>query len=94
MPRKPKVVVTTKHRGVFFGTLEERSGTDVVLSDARVCVYWSKETKGFVGLAAIGPLKGSRVSPAAPKMEIVDVTAILHCSAEAVNRWEGGVWSS
>lgn len=89
---KPKVVVTTQ-RGVFFGTLEERSGTDVILSDARVCVYWSKETKGFIGLAATGPRTGSRVSPAAPRMEIVGVTAIVHCSDEAAKQWESGTWS-
>jgi hypothetical protein len=93
MKTKPKVVVTTKHRGVFFGTLESREGTECVLSDARVCVYWSQKTRGFVGLAATGPLTGSRVSPAAPRMEIVDITAILHCSDEAVKQWEEGQWS-
>lgn len=90
---KPKVVVTTKHRGVFFGELESKEGTEVTLKDARVCVLWSRETKGFVGLAATGPLNGSRVSPAAPKMEIVDVTAVLHCSLEAVEKWESTPWS-
>jgi len=94
MDEKPKVVVTTKHRSVFFGTLECKDGTDVVLLDARVCVYWSRETRGFVGLAATGPLDGSRVSPAAPKLEIVDVTAVIHCSDEAVKQWEADKWSS
>jgi hypothetical protein len=90
---KPRVVVTTSHRGVFFGTLEKRSGTEVVLSDARVCVFWSKTTRGFVGLAATGPLSGSRISPAAPRMEIVDITSVVHCSDEAVKCWEAGPWS-
>lgn len=90
---KPKVVVTTKHRGVFFGALESKQGTEVTLRDARVCVYWSQATKGFVGLAATGPLAGSRISPAAPKMEIVDVTSVLYCSPEAVKQWESGIWS-
>lgn len=93
MAENPKVVVTTKHRGVFYGTLIEKNGTDCVLADARVCIYWSKETRGFVGLAATGPADGSRVSPSAPRMEIVDVTAILHCSADAIDKWEQGKWS-
>ncbi len=90
---KPKVVVTTKHRGVFFGTLESRENGEVVLSDGRVCVRWSKETKGFVGLAATGPMAGSKVSPAAPKMEIFDITSILHCSPEAIEQWESEPWT-
>ena len=89
---KPKVVVTTKHRGVFFGTLIERNGTEVTLEHARVCVHWSKETRGFIGLASTGPLKGSRVSPSAPRMEVVDVTSIVECTEEAANRWEEGLW--
>ena len=90
---KPKVVVTTKHRGVFFGTLEDRKETEVHLSDARNCLYWSSDTRGFVGLASTGPKDGSRVSPSAPKLELVDVTAVLHCSDEAVEAWESGKWS-
>ena len=88
-----KVVVTTKHRGVFFGSLVSRDGTDVVLENARVCVYWSKDTKGFVGLAGTGPGDGSRISPPAPKIELVDVTAVLECSPEAADKWEAGKWS-
>ncbi len=91
--QKPKVVVTTKYRGVFFGTLESKDGTEVCLTDARNCVHWSSKTKGFVGLAATGPLEGSRVGPAAPKIELVDVTAVLWCSDAAVKRWEEGPWS-
>lgn len=87
-----KVVVTTKHRGVFFGTLVSRDKTDVVLSDARLCVYWSSLTKGFVGLASTGPLKGSKVSPAAPKLELLDVTSVVECSDEAVEKWESEPW--
>ena len=90
---KPKVVVTTKHRGVFFGTLESRDETEVVLTDVRVCVYWSKGTKGFVGLAVTGPMQGSRVSLAAPRMDVLDVTAVLYCSEAAIAQWESVQWS-
>ena len=88
-----KVVVTTKHRGVFFGTMVERNGTNCVLGDARVVVYWSRETKGFIGLASAGPLGDSRVSGATPRLELFDVTAILDCTPEATERWEAGPWS-
>ena len=88
-----KVVVTTKHRGVFMGEIESRNGSEIVLKDARVCVYWSRDTKGFVGLAKTGPLSGSRVSPAAPKLELFDVTSVTHCTPEAVEKWEAEPWS-
>ena len=88
-----KVVVTTAHRGVFFGTLLERKDGEVSLADARVCVHWSAATRGFVGLAATGPLSGSRVSPACPKMTVTAVTCILECTPEAVKQWEEGKWS-
>jgi hypothetical protein len=91
--QKPKVVVTTKHRGVFFGTLESRDGREVVLSDARVCVHWSAKTRGVNGLAATGPLEGSRVSKAAPRQDVLDITSILYCSAEAIKQWESEPWS-
>lgn len=90
-----KVVVTTKHRGVFFGELksyEEDSGR-VELTKARNCVYWSKDTRGFFGLAATGPLPGSRVSPEIPSVKLVDVTSVLECSNDAIAAWESGIWS-
>ncbi len=40
-----KVLVTTKHRGVFHGTLAERDGSTVTLTDARNCVYWSQDVR-------------------------------------------------
>ena len=88
-----KVVVTTRHRGVFFGTLVKKVGDEVHLKDASVCVHWSSKTRGFVGLAATGPMEGSRVSVAAPMIELIDCTAVLHCSDEAIERWEKQPWS-
>lgn len=90
------VVVTTdlSRRGVFGGILESNKGGTAVLRDARICVYWSKETRGVVGLAAIGPQKGSRISPPAPRMELDGVTAIMDCTDEARKLWEAAPWQS
>lgn len=86
------VVVTTAHRGVFFGKLLERNDGEVTLTDARVCVYWSPATHGFVGLANKGPQAGSKISPGAPKMVLPNVTCILECTAEAIKQWEKEIW--
>src|SRR6185437_2017311 len=62
--KRQPVVVTTEHRGVFFGyLLEDKSPDRVILEDARMCVYWSAKVHGVLGLAATGPDKDSRVGP-------------------------------
>lgn len=86
------VVVTTEYRGVFFGRLEIVADRHVTLSDARVCVYWDRKTRGFIGLAADGPTPGCRVSAACPRLELVGVTSIALCSSTAVKQWEAAPW--
>jgi len=88
-----KVVVTTIHRGVFFGELVEEKDDVVKLLNARNCVYWPAETRGFLGLAFAGPPKGSKVGHAAPSITLRGVTSISECTDEAVAAWEKGPWS-
>lgn len=59
------VLVTTSHRGVFFGYASETDGATIKMRGARNCVYWSSDVKGFLGLAATGPSKSCKVGPAA-----------------------------
>lgn len=86
------VLVTTAHRGVFFGYLVGKPGPIIKLRRARNCLYWPAKVKGFLGLAAVGPLDGSRVGPAAD-IELRDITCIAECTPEAVERWESAPWS-
>ena len=88
-----KVLVTTKHRGVFFGTLVEDNDDRVTLKDARNCVSWNVETRGFLGLAATGPKPGCRIGPAVPSLTLSGVTSVARCTDEAALLWESGPWS-
>jgi hypothetical protein len=89
------VVVTTEHRGVFFGYLAtDDSPEKVVLADGRNCVYWSSDVRGFLGLAATGPTRSCKVGPKAPQLTVMKVTAIADCSEEAAKAWEEGPWQS
>ena len=92
--KKRMVVVTTDkdRRGVFMGKLKEHKGSDVVLINARMAVYWSKETKGVLGLASIGPQDGSRITPIVPKIELNGVTAVIDCTDKAVKQWNNVKW--
>ena len=86
------LVVTTAHRGVFFGYGEPTSEATIVLEKVRMCMYWPAEVKGVLGLTVTGPLKGSRVGPACPRLILRDVTAVMDVSVEAVDRWEASPW--
>lgn len=90
------VVVTTEHRGVFFGFLNGQADTEKALSltDAQMCVYWSADVKGVLGLAATGPTKKCRITPSVPKMTVQAVTAVMDATPEAVTAWQSKPWSS
>lgn len=87
------VVVTTDKRGVFFGYATATDGDPITLSRARMCVYWSADVRGVVGLAATGPTKGCRVTRAAPAIQLRGVTAVMDASPEASVAWEQEIWS-
>ena len=89
------VVVTTKHRGVFFGYLTgEPSAERVQLCACRNIVSWDAETKGFLGLASTGPTSGCRIGPAAgDQSTIYDITGVFGCTAEAIAAFEKAPWA-
>ena len=86
------LVITTAHRGVFFGYGTPSGSKTVRLENARMCLCWSAETKGVVGLAAGGPQKGSKITPAVPAITLQDVTSCMEASPEAMTAWEKGMW--
>lgn len=89
------VIVTTEHRGVFFGylKLDDVPGR-VVLTGARNCLYWSSDVRGFLGLSSNGPTRSCKVGPKVPELKLLNVTAIANCTPEATKAWEDGPWSS
>lgn len=89
------VLVTTEHRGVFFGYLAkgaDKGAPSLELERARCAVYW-RDCKGFLGLASEGPNPGCRIGPPAPKLLLHGVTSVTECSPAAVEAWELGHWS-
>jgi hypothetical protein len=86
------VLVTTAHRGVFFGYVTEAGGQTIKLRAARNCLYWPPSQKGFLGLAVDGPREGSRIGPAAD-LELRDITAVAEVTDAAAERWEQAPWS-
>jgi hypothetical protein len=87
------VVVTTAHRGVFFGYATDIDGETIALRDARLCVYWSADVKGFMGLASNGPSASCRIGLAAD-IVLRNITAVLAVTPAAEAAWKAAPWKS
>lgn len=87
------LLVTTLHRGVFFGYGEPSDAKTIRLTKARMCVYWSADIKGVFGLASSGPSKSCKIGPPVPALILTDVTSITECSDDAAKAWEYGPWA-
>lgn len=86
------VLVTTAHKGVFFGYATKTNGATIKLRAARNCIYWTNVEKGFLGLASNGPGSGCRIGPAAD-IELRDITCVAEVTDAAVAAWERAPWS-
>lgn len=94
MSDKKPVVITTEHRGVFFGYVVDDSEAPekITLERARMCISWDSATRGVLGLAATGPTSGCRITAAIPKIDAWKITAVLDCTPEAQEKWEAAPW--
>ena len=81
------VVVTTEFRGVFFGYATDTDGDTIELKRARLCIYWSSDLRGFMGLAAHGPNGNCNIGPPAD-ITLRKITSVLEVTPEAVAKWE------
>lgn len=93
---KTAVVVSTLHKGIFFGwteTVDIPETKKVRLDNAQMCVSFHSSIRGFMGLASCGPNAQCRVSWKVPSIEVSDVTSIVICSENAVKNWELAKWA-
>ena len=80
-----KVVVRTYSAGVHVGTLEEKDGTDVMLSNSHRIYSW----KGAFTLSEVatkGIAKGSRVSCELPVIALTQAIEIIQINDEALKK--------
>lgn len=87
------VMVTTQHRGVFFVyTTDADDAPFVRLRAGRNVVFWPTTNRGFMGLANMGPLPGSRVGPPVD-ITLRDITSMALVTDEAVKLFESAPWN-
>ena len=83
------VLITTKHRGVFFGWVDrnQKHNLSLVVKKCRNCIRWSSSIGGFLGLAAVGPNADCKIGSEAPEVILHDITSVSDVTAEAVDAW-------
>lgn len=89
-----KVIIRSDRAGVFFGTLKEKNGSEVTLTDCRRIWYW-EGAASISQLAVTGTAKpsGCKFTVAVPEITVLGVIEIIPCTDEAITSIEGvPVW--
>ena len=64
-----------------------------MLKNARNCIYWTADEKGFMGLAVTGPGPKCKIGPAVPAIELRKITSVTEVTSEAAKAWEAAPFS-
>lgn len=88
------VLVTTSHRGVFFGYIadEKKFPEQITLKNMRNCIQW-RGLKGFLELTTTGPTGACRIGPAAERGTLANCTGMWDVQPAAVKAWEEAPWN-
>jgi hypothetical protein len=87
-PHKPiPVIVCTDKRGVVFGYTTDINARPIVLTQARMCLYWSADVGGVFGLGEIGPTKDCKISAPLTELRLEGVTAVMSVDDKAERAW-------
>lgn len=85
-----KVLITTKHRGVFAGEIDEAqdlAAPSMPVRNARMAIYFGT-TRGVMELADTGPTAKSRISAPADIPMLHDITALFAITDKAWAKWQ------
>ncbi|MCP3899189.1 MAG: hypothetical protein GY707_05695 [Desulfobacteraceae bacterium] len=85
-----KVIIRTYSAGVWFGVLDQKSGNEVILKDARRMWQWhAKESISLSGVANYGLKESnSRIAPAVSTVWL-EAIEILSCTDKSIKSIEG-----
>lgn len=82
-------MVTTQHRGVFAGQVEDDQDVNagiIPLKNARMAIQWGT-TKGVMQLAETGPTSSSKISAKSDIPSLRDITAVFDITDAAWEKW-------
>lgn len=83
------VLVTTAHRGVFFGHVKDdaKLPAEITVTGARNCLYW-EGVGGFLGLASKGPTRSCRIGASVAELQLFSITSVTPVEEAAIAAWE------
>lgn len=85
-----KVIIRTYSAGVWFGFLDQKSGNEVILKEARrMWRWWAAESISLSGVANYGVKQDkSKIAPAVPLVWL-EAIEIINCTKKAIESIEG-----
>lgn len=90
-----QVIIRGNHSGVFFGTLAEKNGQEVKLTNCRRLWYWSGAASlSQLAVDGVANPQSCKFTVTVDEIVILDAIEIIPCSAKAiksitsVKKWE------
>lgn len=84
-----KVIIRADRAGVFFGTLKEKNGNEVTLSDCRRLWCWyGAASLSQLAVEGTNDPKNCKFTIVVPTITILGVIEIIPCTEEAVKSIE------
>lgn len=84
-----KVIVRGDRSGVFFGTLAERDGREVKLTNCRRLWYWDGAASNFqLAVEGVKAPQNCKFTVTIDEIEILDAIEVLPCTKKAINSIE------
>ncbi len=90
-----KVIVRGDRSGVFFGTLVQKDGREVMLKDCRRLWYWSGAASiSQIATDGVANPGGCKFTVVVDEIVILDAIEIIPCTDKAIENIEGvRVWA-
>lgn len=89
-----KVIIRANRAGVFFGTLAEKTGDEVTITNCRRIWYWEGAASlSELALSGVTKPRECKFSVTVPSMTVLGVIEIIPCTEAAINSIEAvPVW--
>lgn len=89
-----RVIIRAERAGVFYGTLQEKNGTEVTLTDCRRIWYWEGAASlSQLALEGVSKPDNCKFTVYVPKIIVLGVIEIIECSEQAIKSIESvAVW--
>ena len=87
---KKKVIIRADRAGVFFGTLKEKNGTEVTLTNCRRLWYWEGAASlSQLAVDGVSEPRSCKFTVTVPEITILGVIEIIPCTNKAIKSIEG-----